>query len=449
MLKPEFVNRMKEMLKEEYPAFEKALLGEKSQGLRVNPLKGDVESFLEKAPWKLTPVPFEKTGFYYEEADAPGKHPYHDAGVYYIQEPSAMAPAMYLNVKKGDVVLDLCAAPGGKTTQIAGAMGNEGLLISNEIHPQRAKILSENVERMGVQNCLVMNETPQHLSQVFVEYFDKIVVDAPCSGEGMIRKNKEAMEQWSEENVMLCANRQDEILECAATMLKPGGRLVYSTCTFAQQEDEGSVQRFLEHHKEFHLTDVPLYEGMCRGMDKEQKTVRLFPHKFKGEGHFVAVLEKDEGEALQLCKTKTQESLKEKELTTYRSFEKEVFAVEKEGTFIKYKDELYVAPKEIPGLKGLKVLRPGLHLGTFVKNRFVPNHALALASKKEDLLEGASVELSSDSKELKGYLHGETFLADCSGGWKVIMSDDYSLGWGKVTGNTVKNHYPKGLRKMY
>lgn len=252
MLPQEFLERMENMLGEEYPAFLKSYDIARYQALRLNPQKGDDASFLNRMVFSLERVPWAEHGYYYTAQDTPGKHPYHEAGVYYIQEPSAMAPAAYLTRQMadgaGERILDLCAAPGGKSTQIAAAMAGRGILISNEIHPARAKILSENIERMGIANAVVTNETPQRLAEHFSEYFTRIMVDAPCSGEGMFRKNEEACEQWSTQNVELCADRQDEILDCAASMLAGGGRLVYSTCTFAPAEDEGSIGRFLERH---------------------------------------------------------------------------------------------------------------------------------------------------------------------------------------------------------
>ena len=232
MLPVEFLNRMEKMLGDDYRAFLESYDNEKYSSLRYNPLKGHKEEFLKNYTFDLSPVSWEENGFYYDHEDKPGKHPYHEAGVYYIQEPSAMAPVHFLNPMPGDVVLDLCAAPGGKSTQIGARMQGKGILVSNEIHPQRAKILSENMERMGIANGIVLNESPDRLAKSFPDFFDKILVDAPCSGEGMFRKNEDAMEEWSLENVRLCAKRQDEILDCAANMLKAGGRIVFSTCTF-------------------------------------------------------------------------------------------------------------------------------------------------------------------------------------------------------------------------
>lgn len=259
MLPELFLKRMQDTLGDEYEEFVESLGKERYQALRLNTLKinSDQKSAAETdMPFNLTAVPWAENGYYYEKSDQPGKHPYHEAGVYYIQEPSAMAPVPMLEVKPGDRVLDLCAAPGGKSTQIAAALMGEGLLVCNEINPQRAKILSENIERMGVCNACVTNEAPEHLSEFFPEFFDKILVDAPCSGEGMFRKNEEACGEWSPENVEMCAARQDSILDEAAKMLRCGGRLVYSTCTFAEAEDEGSVERFAERHPEFRVLEM-------------------------------------------------------------------------------------------------------------------------------------------------------------------------------------------------
>lgn len=378
MLPEKFLERMQNMLGEEYPAFLESLSGKRYRALRLNLLKTRIQEGKEKLPFTLSPVPWTKNGFYYEEEEQPGKHPYHEAGLYYIQEPSAMAPVPCLMEETAmperqeepatpGRVLDLCAAPGGKSTQIAEYMRGHGMLITNEIHPQRAKILSENIERMGISNAIVLNETPESLSKRFIAFFDRILVDAPCSGEGMFRKNDNAGEEWSEENVALCAERQDGILDCAATMLKPGGRLVYSTCTFAPAEDEGSVSRFLETHPDFCL----------------EKEERLMPHKIKGEGHFLAVLHREGGQLSSAATAGTEKSLTLKDCREFLDFAKEALTIPAEELtegkiLLRFGEQLYLAPAETPSLRGLKVLRPGLHLGTVKKNRFEPSHALAL-----------------------------------------------------------------------
>lgn len=466
MLPELFLERMKGMLGSEYEDFLTSFEQEKYQALRLNVLKKNIDGrtaaevlmppenvaqdsesvsnseqkqsdaqgmflHLEKVSWA-------DNGFYYNKEDQPGKHPYHEAGVYYIQEPSAMAPVGLLEVQPGERVLDLCAAPGGKSTQIAAALQGKGLLLCNEIHPARAKILSENVERMGIRNACVTNETPAHLAEIFVEYFDKILVDAPCSGEGMFRKNEAACEEWSPENVELCAARQDEILDCAARMLRPGGRLVYSTCTFAPQENEGSISRFAERHPDFTV----------------QKSMRLWPHKVKGEGHFMAVLQKA-GEKEVTYRVSAAggrakgipEKNLAKEWADYFTFAKETLQSPLSGNYLKFGENLYLMPEDMPSIKGLKVLRPGLHIGTLKKNRFEPSHALALALAPTDAVHVWN--LSSKEATVNAYLNGQTFPAEGEKGWYLICVDGFGIGWGKLAGGMMKNHYPKGLRKNF
>lgn len=454
MFPQEFTDRMKKMLGHEYDDFMKSYERERYYGLRFNPLKGNEEAFFKYQTCTLSKIPWAKNGYYYNgEKEHPGKHPFHEAGVYYIQEPSAMAPAGYLDAKAGEKILDLCAAPGGKTTMIAAAMEGKGLLVSNEIHPTRAKILSENVERMGIRNAIVTNETPQKLAKKFPEFFDKIMVDAPCSGEGMFVKNEIAKEEWSLENIVLCAERQDEILDCAFTMLKPGGRIVYSTCTFSEEEDEGSVLRFLERHEEMEIEKVARYdmmsEGICHSEEEKAKriqdTIRLWPHKLKGEGHYLAVLKKKE-EVFEKNETrKEQKGEDKKNLTEFLEFQKAYLKEKLSGIFVLFGEQLYLLPEGTPDLKGLKVLRAGMHLGTMKKKRFEPGHALALALKSESVLHSVTLHLSES--EIYQYLEGNTFSWEGEKGWYLITIEGYSIGWGKLVNNMMKNHYPKGLRK--
>ncbi|MCI5822506.1 MAG: RsmF rRNA methyltransferase first C-terminal domain-containing protein [Lachnospiraceae bacterium] len=466
MIPKEFGERMKKMLpQEEYEAFIQSYDKERYQSLRFNPLKGERENFLQKTPFHLQPVPWEENGFYYEKEDFPGKHPYHEAGVYYIQEPSAMAPAAYLEAEPGERVLDLCGAPGGKSTQIAASMQGRGLLVSNEIHPARAKILSENMERMGIKNALVVNETPQNLRKFFGCFFHRIMVDAPCSGEGLFRKQEDAYQEWSLDNVKMCGERQDEILEEAYQMLLPGGRMVYSTCTFAPDENEGSISRLIYNHPDMSLVEVKKYPGMGDGnaswfddfathdkgenpVEGIERTIRLWPHKLHGEGHFVAVLEKQSSEDETARELKPEKTVSFKELKELQAFAKETLTdtktLEKER-FLLFGEQVYLAPEELPRLKGLKVLRPGLHLGTLKKNRFEPSHAWALALRPEQVKN--CWDLSWNSQEIGDYLKGQTINAAGEKGWYLICVDGYSVGWGKLVGTTMKNHYPKGLRK--
>ena len=465
MLPELFEKRMQEMLGDEYNAFLRGFEEEKYQALRLNPLKRGRDAKACEIDTgsaifaKLTPVSWEKNGYYYAADDQPGKHPYHEAGVYYIQEPSAMAPVPLLEVRPGEKVLDLCAAPGGKSTQIAGYLQGEGLLVCNEIHPARARILSENIERMGVRNACVTNENAEKLAQFFPAYFDKILVDAPCSGEGMFRKNSEAVKEWSPANVELCGERQDGILDCAAEMLRPGGRLVYSTCTFAPVENEGSVSRFLERHPDFKIVPIAkdaYGDGNCDGRAEFVErpaegitgTLRLWPHIVKGEGHYAAVLQK-EGTGGTSYDTLPAGGLvtgiKEKELGDFQEFTKENLCGILQGKYLKFGDNLYLAPMNMPQLSGLKVLRPGLHLGTLKKNRFEPSHSLALALAPDEAVHVWNLD-ASDPATI-GYLNGQTFPAEGEKGWYLICVDGFSMGWGKLAGGIMKNHYPKGLRK--
>lgn len=444
MLPQQFLNRMEKMLGGEYPDFLASYERPRYHSLRVNPLKGTAGELKEKASFQLRPVPWTENGYYYKEEDRPGRHPFHEAGVYYIQEASAMAPAVYLNAQPGERVLDLCAAPGGKSTQIGANLKGQGLLVCNEIHPQRAKILSENIERMGIRNALVISHEPAYLAERFPEYFDRIMVDAPCSGEGMFRKNEGAIEEWSPENVEICAKRQEDILESAAAMLCPGGRMVYSTCTFAPEEDEGTINCFLEKHPEFQIEEVKKYPGMSSAMPPCEKAVRLWPHKLEGEGHFLACLrKKGETKEKALSLYGEEQGIAKKDCAEWQKFQEQFLKTEFNGSYLRFGDQLYLIPKETPSLKGLKVLRPGLHLGTFKKGRFEPAHALALALKPDEV--AAQFDLSI--KRAEDYISGQTFTAEGEKGWYLITVEGYSLGWGKLAGNIMKNHYPKGLRK--
>ncbi len=427
MLPEQFLCRMEKLLGEEYESFLESYSQPRFQSLRINHLKDGKESVREKADFFGEEVPWALGGYYYKEESHPGKHPFHEAGVYYIQEASAMAPACALGALPGERILDLCAAPGGKSTQIADALGGQGLLICNEIHPQRAKILSENVERMGIGNALVLNHEPAYLAERFPEAFDRILVDAPCSGEGMFRKNEEAAGQWSADNVDMCAARQREIMEYAAGMLKKGGVMVYSTCTFAPEENEENVNWFLKEHPEFFL----------------EESMRLWPHKVKGEGHFLARFTKDGNSKGETAVFGVERGIKEKDCKEWLAFKAKYLKRDFQGIYVMFGGQLYLVPGECPSLKGLKALRAGLHLGTVKKDRFEPSHALALFLKPEEAVFSYNLSLEQDGK----YLKGETFAAEGEKGWYLICVEGYSLGFGKLSGSIMKNHYPKGLRK--
>lgn len=429
MLPEAFLKRMENQLGAEYPEFLKSLERPRAVALRFNPLKGETP----RLPFVGEQVPWEPMGYYYDPASRPGLHPYHEAGVYYLQEASAMSAVALLDPKPGEKICDLCAAPGGKSTQIAGRMLGQGLLLCNEYSPARAKILARNIERMGVANAIVTNEKTERLAAKLPGFFDRVLVDAPCSGEGMFRKEEAAVTDWSQQTVEMCAARQAEILDNAARLLKPGGRLVYSTCTFAPEENEQTVAAFLDRHPEFapERVDAPWFTP------GEQGTYRMWPHKLLGEGHFGAVLRKLDGEEGDIPEEKGTAMPK-----PWQSFAKEMGLPLPEGIFLGFGDRLYLAPQGCPELKGLRVLRPGLELGELKKDRLEPAHALALWAKPLE----RTMDLRSEGPEIGLYLHGEV-LPCTEKGWCLVTVDGYSIGWGKGDGRQLKNHYPKGLRR--
>ena len=427
MLPEAFLKRIEKQLGAEYPAFLESLERPRAVALRFNPLKGNVPSL----PFVQNAVPWEPMGYYYDPDARPGLHPYHEAGVYYLQEASAMSAVALLDPRPGERVCDLCAAPGGKTTQIAGRMAGEGFLLCNEINPKRAKILSRNIERMGVANALVTNEYPGKLADRLAGFFDRVLIDAPCSGEGMFRKEEAAVTDWSQETVEMCARRQAEILHSGAMLVRPGGRLVYSTCTFTPEENEEAIASFLRSHPEFapETVEAPWFAP------GENGSFRMWPHKLLGEGHFAAVLRKNGGE-----EAEASVSAGERLPRLWQDFAKQLGITLPEGKAITFGQSLYWAPPDMPELRGLKVLRPGLELGEVKKDRFEPAHALALWLREALCCHG----VSSDS--VAAYMHGETLPSDKKG-WCLVTVDGYSIGWGKGDGKILKNHYPKGLRR--
>lgn len=451
-----FVERMREQLGAEADAFFASYESPRAYGLRRNPLKQTAEQFERLMPWQLEPVGWADEGYYYSDADRPGKHVYHEMGLYYIQEPSAMCVAQIADPQPGEVVLDLCAAPGGKSTQLAGRMAGEGLLVCNEIVPNRAKILAQNIERMGVKNAVVLNHSPQELEARFPAFFDRIVVDAPCSGEGMFHKEEAALTEWSPENVQMCAQRQRDILACAVNMLCPGGVLVYSTCTFASAEDEDMIRWLLDKYPD--LTLQPIDTAALGISDGEiSGTGRIYPHRQRGEGHFVARLMKggirlprqsdvrmsddSSGKRDKKGKKKMKDAAPTDAWAGYEAFAKQYLRCELNGCRQMFGDQLYLVPQEMPDLRGMKVLRPGLHLGTDKKNRFEPSHALALALRADQ------VSQVCETDEPEQYLRGMTLSCDPAlDGWVLVTYQGMPLGWGKASRGVVKNHYPKGLR---
>lgn len=444
-LPQDFLTRMQEQLGDSYEAFLAEYQKERTYGLRCNPLKTDREKLqaaLLKEQLVLEKIPWAGEGFYYPPDAHPGKLPLHEAGGYYIQEPSAMIAVQLLDPKPGEKILDLCAAPGGKSTQIAGRMQGSGLLVSNEIISQRARTLSRNIERLGVRNAVVCNETPQRLAERFPVFFDRIIVDAPCSGEGMFRKDPQACAEWSLQQVEHCAARQRSILSCAAAMLKAGGVLVYSTCTFAPQENEQNAAWLVQEFPELTL----------------EKSEQIWPHLQRGEGHYAAKFIKA-GTAVQdgffsALKAGTRKKQNQKNSQPYleqledfcvQTLSKEmqtwIFEQISEGKLAVFGEHLYLLPSGTGSLDGLKIERAGLCLGCCKKNRFEPSHALAMALRPQEAKQTLELE------EPERFLRGESVCCGSQKGWTLVTAEGCSLGWGKAAQGVLKNHYPKGLRR--
>ena len=459
-----FEEKIKNLIQGQWEQFRYCYENNRYQSLRLNPLKlnkSDYEHILTTVGASDEMVPWEENGRYYDEKSHPGKHPYHEMGLYYIQEPSAMSAVSLLSVEPGMRVLDLCAAPGGKSTQLASYLGQQGLLVSNEINNSRCRILSSNIERLGVRNAVVTNEDSFKLAEKFQSFFHAILVDAPCSGEGMFRKNPEAVNEWSPNQVLVCAKRQSEILENAAQMLMPGGSLVYSTCTFSREENEDVIIQFLSVHSDFILEekDAPWFET---SLLNEAGAYRLWPHKLKGEGHFVAVLRKagsinlSEEDSLVSRKKKSKTFLTKEKLKYFQLFLEQTLSDEfanwtEFDRLVEFGEQLYLLPKGCPDLSGIHVLRAGLHLGEFKKNRFEPSHALAITLSIDDVKN--YIDLTIEDDRAYSYFMGESIFVNNEDklqgkkGWCMVCIDGYSAGWGKIAGGTIKNHYPKGLRK--
>ncbi len=454
-----FKDKMRGLLSpEEYEKLIASYEAPVNKGIRCNTLKCSPETMREKVPFETEPVDWCPTGYYIDSEIRPGKNPAYYAGLYYVQEPTAMTSAEALSPEPGDWVLDLCAAPGGKTTQLACHLGGEGLLVANELVNNRAEILASNVERMGVQNALLLNEFPERITARFYERFDKILVDAPCSGEGMFRKDNGATEEWTPERVDRCAERQMKILETVDRLLKPGGVMVYSTCTFSPEENEQVIENFLQNGRyELELIELNGLNDFGRPEWAEcqtpelVKTLHVMPFHVRGEGHYIARLRKleacpDPEERPALKGKGLFKKAGKKELKDYETFAS-AYLKKTFGNLHKLGDQLYSLPEGLTAkdIDGLKVLRPGLHLGTFRKNRFEPSHTLAMALKPEEYTQVYAVK---NEDEAYAYLKGEPITGVDLKGWTLVCFDQWPLGFGKASQGMIKNHFPKGLRIM-
>ncbi len=459
----QFEAKMKQLLGAQYPEY-LACFGEpRYYGLRVNTNKVSAEEFERICPFEIRRIPWIPNGFYFDgERVSPAKHPYYFAGLYYLQEPSAMTPASRLPVEPGDRVLDLCAAPGGKATELGVRLRGKGVLAANDLSASRAKGLLKNLEMFGIGNALVLSEEPGKLSGHFPQYFDKILIDAPCSGEGMFRKDAKMIKAWEAHGPEFFAKIQKNIITQAAQMLRPGGQMLYSTCTFDERENEQVIGHLMRACPEFCVVPMEGYEGFAPG--GIANTVRIFPHRMQGEGHFLALLLKrerksaDAGDREAAFRRKAGcgavppagQKPQDREIPSRKLpeefwdfFRQARFALD-EGRLDVRQGRVYYMPEEAPDMKGLRILRAGLFLGELKKRRFEPSQALAMYLKKEDY--ARCMDFPSADGRAARYLRGETLdVGDMAGrqekGWYLICVDGFPLGWGKLSGGVLKNKY--------
>ena len=451
-----FVEKIKKLLGSEFDEYIKCYDEKRFYGLRVNTKKISVEEFRKICPFEIEPIPWIENGFYYDgENVQAAKHPYYFAGLYYLQEPSAMTPANRLPIEPGDKVLDVCAAPGGKATELGAKLQGKGVLVANDISNSRAKGLLKNIELFGIENVLVLSEEPGKLESYFPEYFDKILIDAPCSGEGMFRKDKKMVKAWEEHGPEFFAKIQRSIVTQAARMLKPGGMILYSTCTFDSEENEGTIEFLKEQFPEFEIKDILPYEGFAKGKPEVtkskdasfEKTVRIWPHKLRGEGHYLALLQK--GDVPAHKDTEERKGKAKKVPEEISDFFKNISWEMDWNRLEIYSEKVYYMPQGVPNVKGIRFLRTGLYLGDLKKNRFEPSQSLAMCLKQEEYQQCVSIPV--DDERIIKYLKGETIDVEdlvepkCKG-WYLVLVDKYPLGWGKLSNGTLKNKYLPGWR---
>lgn len=465
-LPEQFLESMKTMLGTEYQDYLNSMKEDTRTAFRVNTNKIAQEQFMDICPFQTEPVPWNEKGFYYNaDEDMPSKHPYYYAGLYYIQEPSAMIPASLLPVEEGDRVLDLCAAPGGKATELAAKLHGTGLLVANDISVSRAMALAKNLQIAGTGNAVVTAETPQNLAAVLSGFFQKVLIDAPCSGEGMFRRDPGMVKSWLAHGPEYYASIQTEILESAYELLAPGGDMVYSTCTFSSLEDEGMIQSFLKKHPDMTICEVPRYPGYSEGRpdwvpDGDpalKKCVRIFPHRAEGEGHFAVLLHK-QGKAGRAYAESEMWDKKGTDLRSNKQKQKTQEGIEEffqmilpeagiEFKKLSRKKDIYVAETLAAGqMKGLRIVAGGLIIGSDKNGRFEPSPQLALALRGEDYLQ--RIDLPAEDERVIRYLKGETVLMDKPyKGYVLFCVDGYPLGWCKGNGSgTMKNKYYPGWR---
>ena len=441
-LPEEFVAHMHELLGDDFEQYKESFNEERHYGLRVNNNKISTDEFIKLNPFGLQQVPWINNGFYIDKTTEAGKHPYYAAGLYYLQEPSAMTPASRLNVKPGDRVLDLCAAPGGKATELGAKLKGEGILVANDVSSSRARALLKNIELAGISNAYVTVETPERLAAQFPEFFDKILIDAPCFGEGMFRKTPLVIRYWKEKGPEFYSALQKQIVTEALKMLRPGGELVYSTCTFNEQENEETVQYMLNLDDSLSLSDMDWYEGFTKGIGTNmEKCARLYPHKMKGEGHFVAHFHKAGNDLY----------VKDQKKSTVKGEDKKLIDefINQTGLNLPLDGLTNIKGKVVimhdlmnQRLRGLRYMRCGLLAGELKKNRFEPSQAFAMALSSNQLESVVNLDLSDEN--CTRYLKGETLPISGKKGWTLVCVDGYPLGWAKQTGTSLKNKYLPG-----
>jgi len=450
-----FTEKMKEILGDEYGDFLKSYEEPRNFGLRVNTAKISPEEFQKLAPFHLKKIPWVENGFYYEEQDAPSRHPFYYAGLYYLQEPSAMTPASRLPVNPGERVLDLCAAPGGKATELGAKLMGEGLLVANDISASRARALLKNIEVFGIRNSFLLNEVPGRIAERFEGFFDKVLVDAPCSGEGMFRKDGDVAKAWDAEKPAACAKLQREILSQAVRMLRPGGLLLYSTCTFSPEENEQIIAGLLRERRDMRLMEIEGYKGfsggrpdLADGNPELKKCVRIWPHKMAGEGHFLALLKKEGEEKPYVWEPSGKGKISKNDRKILEEFFCEVSGIAIDQIEVR-KGQVYYR-SGFPGeQKGLTFLRNGLYLGELKKDRFEPGQAFAVALKKEEY--ASVLDFDQTDGRVVRYLKGETVTVEDVAvnrkkGWQLVCVNGYPLGWGKLVNGVLKNKYLAGWR---
>lgn len=463
-LPEEYENKMKWLLGDEYEAYISSLSRPMYSSLRINTLKISVEDFLRISPFELTPVPWTDNGFYYDASVCtPSKHPFYYAGLYYLQEPSASLPAATIPIEPGDRVLDICAAPGGKSTELACKLKGSGILISNDISASRLKALQKNMELFGVRNSIITCETPERLADTFENYFDKILIDAPCSGEGMFRKSSSMITAWEQNGNEKFIQIQRSILSQAVRMLRPGGTILYSTCTFDPREDEEQVLYLKALDKSLSIMPIEHHTGFVPGNpewagsdDTELGyTYHLFPHKVKGEGHYVSMLRSSATDEAFTSVTEYS-ALKYESVSEIEEFLSHIIGGIDRDLLELRNDKLFLVPEHTPELRGMRVMRRGVYLGELKKKRFEPSQSFAMILRNTgyDNILNIKVDSTAVTKYLRGesidldMFDGSDFLEMPGDGWVLVCLEGYPLGFGKYKNGTLKNKYLSGWRMM-